>query len=109
MVSRNWRGVWPKRCKMLKAMRVLSPDFIRQAARMNAPRMKKTASLPKSAYAWLLCITPLNGNRMMASKLVTINGSALEIQKNTHTAKIASAFCPAGLSPLGVAALATAK
>ena len=51
MVSNSCRGVWPKRCRMLNAMRVLSPDFIKQAARMNAPRMKNTASLPNSAYA----------------------------------------------------------
>jgi len=41
--------VWPKRRSTAIAMRVESPHFMSEAARMKAPRMKNTASLPKSA------------------------------------------------------------
>jgi hypothetical protein len=46
---RSVRGVCPKRRRIVIAMRVESPHFMRVAARMKAPRMKKTASFPKSA------------------------------------------------------------
>ena len=45
--SRSFRGLPPKRRKQTRLMRVERPDFIRQAASMKAPRMKKTAELPK--------------------------------------------------------------
>ena len=43
------RGVCPNRRSTPIAMRVESPHFMSEAARMKAPRMKNTASLPKSA------------------------------------------------------------
>ena len=46
---RSARGVWPNRLRTAIAMRVERPHFMSDAARMNAPRMKNTASLPKSA------------------------------------------------------------
>ena len=46
---RSVRGVWPKRRRIATAMRVERPQRMSDAASRKAPRMKKTASLPKSA------------------------------------------------------------
>ncbi len=45
------RGPCPKRVSIQSAARLERPDFMIAAARMNAPRMKKTAVFPKSANA----------------------------------------------------------
>ena len=74
------RGVWPKRRRMAIAMREERPHLINAAARMKAPRMKKTASLPKSAYVSLAGRTPVVGSSTMASRLVTMSGSTLVTQ-----------------------------
>jgi hypothetical protein len=61
-------------------MRVDRPHFINAAARMNAPRMKKTASLPTSAYVSFAEMAPVVGRSTMASRLVTMSGRTFVTQ-----------------------------
>ena len=82
-------------------MRVLRRDFIRQAARMKTPRMKNTASLPKSANALLDGMMPASGSMMMASRLVTMSGRTLVTQNTRQTTKMPRVLRPASVSPAG--------
>jgi len=80
--------------RKMRAKRVLTPDFIRAAARMKAPRMKNTARLPKREKAVFVSMTFKRGRRTIASRLVIASGMTSVIQRVRQRMKITMALCP---------------
>jgi hypothetical protein len=88
--------------KKWRAERVDSFVFIIAAARINAPRMKKTASLPKSEKTVLTGRTFKRARSAKTESPVTGSGSAPVTHIVMAKKKIASVFCPCRVSPSGV-------
>ncbi len=83
------------------AMRLLKPDRMSAAARMNTPSMKNTAELPKAANASLAGIAFVRPSRAMASRPVMPTGSAFVTHRVVQSRNTEKALLPAAESPSG--------
>jgi hypothetical protein len=101
MLSKSFLGVVPNFSRITSAILLLNPDCITAAARINAPRIKKTASLPKCEYVSRVVRTSKKGTAMMTKRLVMTRGMTLLTQSARATKKMAIALCPSTLSPAG--------
>ena len=94
-------GELPARPMIKRATLLLRPECMTAPERIKAPRIKKTASLPKRANVSLSVNTPKRGTIIMAKRPVTARGRIFVIQRKRQTINIAMAFRPAGVSPSG--------
>jgi len=72
---------------MVRARRADRPVPVMAAARMKAPRMKKTASLPNWAKTCFSFMMPARGSSAMERSAVTAIGRIPETQRKMVPAK----------------------
>ena len=100
---RRRAGLSPQFSRTHTERRALSPHAIIAAERINTPRMKNTALLPKKEYTCDASIIPISGTAAIAIRLVIESGirfvdHRLTQRKNRHKTLYASGARSSGPS-----------